>query len=769
MRQHSHSWLTLGLLIGLLIVLALLRLSWRKNSLAEPSKQISEIARKVEALEAREKQAAQTVWAKELLAERCGAIFEQLWDSLNSSTNKWTVLARFACGEIVLPKFEVPLHGPHGIEVFQPAAPGSILGQPEWLSFLRETELQGWRIVQNEFRQVQFDTDDAGRPDKSRFYFSGHLLDWTHGSRAVLEGSLAVQWKAADNDAAPPSVVRIDASGLTLKVRSGDLPFREVLNEQIEPPHASFFIDPLILYDLNGDGRSEIILAAKNLVIERRADGTIQSRPLCHFTMSPIFTGIIADFDGDGVPDFLCARFEGVYLFKGAPGGRFDEPAVRVWSANPHLKYAQALTCGDVDGDGDLDVWLGQYKLPYDRGQMPTPFYDANDGFPSYLLINDGHGGFSDGTAPSGLGQKRRRVYSASFVDLWGSRHLDLLVASDFAGVELFANDGQGRFTDVTKEAFAKPHGFGMAQLSADLNRDGVLDLLVIGMNVPVMDRLRHFGLSRPGFENYIAMGAAMVSGNKLFLGHSSGSFEEGAFGQALARTGWSWGADAFDWDNDGFADVYVANGHERKQSVRDYEVEFWLHDIYVGNSRDDLTNFAYFKAKHARTRGKGMSYGGYEHNRFFLNQGAQSFLEAGFFMGVALEQDSRNVVADDLDGDGRMDLLVTTFEAWPEVKQTVRIYQNEVAERGNWIGFQFREKPGKPSPVGTRVTVYSGGNRMVQDLVTGAGYRSQRANTLHFGLGAAQEVEQVEVRWPDGHLDHLRRLELNRYHLVEQ
>src|SRR5204862_4660637 len=124
--------------------------------------------------------------------------------------------------------------------------------------------------------------------------------------------------------------------------------------------------------------------------------------------------------------------------------------------------------------------------------------------------------------------------------------------------------------------------------------------------------------------------------------------------------------------DNDGFPDVATASGPERKQRVRDCESGFWLHDIFLDETIDDVAATSYLMGKFSRTRGSGWSYGGYEKNRLYLNQRRESFVEIGHLAGVALEQDSRNVVAEDLDGDGRVDLLVTTLEVWPQTKQTL-------------------------------------------------------------------------------------------------
>jgi len=726
------------------------------------------VVARLAALEAREKQADDTVWAKELLAEDCGLTFDRLWDSLNRSSNRLEVAAAWLSAELIPPKWGPPRSVVPDIKVREAAGAGPSWSTNQWRQFIGGLQAAGWQLVQSEFRHIRFDADTSGRPAQSRIFLSAHLANPRGVERAVLEGELIVEWTGERDGESDWTIRRIDASRLILKSRTGEPPFQLIHEQSFMPPAGSWFIDPLILYDLDGDGRSEVILASKNLVLRSGAEGRFESSPLCRDDPGAIFTAVIADFTGDGTADFLGAKFKGLYLYEGSPGGRFEAPARLVWEADPTLKYAQVLTCGDVDGDGDLDVWLGQYKVPYTRGQMPTPFYDANDGHPAYLLLNDGRGRFSDATGSSGLANKRwRRTYSGSLVDLDRDGDLDLVVVSDFYGVDLYQNDGRGRFTDVTGRWLDNPRAAGMAHAFSDFDRDGLGDLLVTGMTSPTADRMGHLGLSRPGFTNDAAMRAAVMHGNRLYLGRSGGGFREAPLSESIARSGWSWGTSAFDFENDGFPDVYIANGHETKESVRDYEPEVWRHDVYVGSSSDDLVAMAYFGGKMARTRGRGFSYGGYEKNRLYLNQRGTNFLEAGHLLGVALEPDSRNVVTDDLDGDGRVDLLVTTFEAWPEPRQSLRIYRNRVPAAGNWIGVRLRESGGGTSPIGATVTLRSASGAVSRQMVTGDSYRSQHANTVHFGLGREDRVDSVEIRWPGGREVRLPGPAINRHHDV--
>lgn len=728
----------------------------------------SQLLSELTAIEERERRVDQTSWAAEQRAEQCGAVFDALWDQLNQATNKFDVLASFPIGRLLVAQYQAPRTIAHEIQVAEPAGSEVSWLQPGWQQFLATWERNGWVVGHIEFRQRAFDPAANGRPERSRFSFRADLEQTNGLARATIEGELAVEWNP-NAPQAQPVIRQLDARQLAIRWRKGEPAFRPILSESIAPLDKWLFIDPLILYDLDGDGLSEIILAGKNLVYRRRPDGQYEAGPLCKYSPERIFTAVIADFDGDGFADLLCAKPQGLVLFHGSAQGTFDEPGRLVWTANPPLKYGQVLTCGDIDQDGDLDVFLAQYKSPYFHGQMPTPYYDANDGDPAYLLLNDGHGNFSDATESSGLGPKRRRrSYSASFVRLDGDSALDLVVVSDFAGLDIYRNDGHGHFSDVTRSCLPNSLGFGMAHTLADFNRDGRLDLLMIGMDSPTVDRLDHLGLRRAGAPEEPDVRSRLASGNRLFLARPTEGFEQTALSRTVAGSGWSWGCAASDWDNDGFPDLYIANGHDTRASVRDYEPEFWLHDIYIAGSTNDRAAELYFQSKFTSTRGRGYSYGGYEQNRLYLNLGAASFFEAGHLLGVGLEQDCRNVVADDLDGDGRMDLLVTTFEVWPVAKQTLRVYRNMLTDSGNWIGFRLREQGGGKSPAGTVVTIQYGDHTATAQIVTGDSYRSQSANTLHFGLGSATNVARAIVQWPDGARTELENPPVNQYTRVK-
>jgi hypothetical protein len=691
-----------------------------------------------------------------------------LWDDVNAATNRLQALAALSVGQVTLGNWSILHRLRHGIELRESTGAGEVLSSVEWTKRLEAFDGAGWQLKELEFRHERFDTDSSGRPQVSGIYLAAHLTNPGREERVMLEGELRVWWKPDGSVAGPVAVERIDAGGLTMKSRRGPAPFREVFRDRVKPPEHAYSVDPLLVYDLDGDGFSELILAPRNLVYRRQAGGGYRAEALCEHSPGTLYTAVLAEFDGDGAVDFLCATLKGLVLFSGSAEGKFERSGKTVWAASSDWEYPMVISCGDIDADHDLDVFIAQYRVPYEGDSLPVPYYDALDGPPAFLLRNDGHGLFEDCTESAGLEPRRhRRTYSASLADLDGDRALDLVVVSDFAGVDLYQNNGRGFFTERTDQWVEDPRAFGMSHTLADFNSDGRLDLLMMGMPSATVDRLEHLGLWRSTDPIERNMRSRMSWGNRLYLARAAGGFEQTELGNTLARSGWSWGGSAFDFDNDGWTDVYVANGMESRASVRDYESEYWLHDRFVSSGKGEHAVHLYFQGKFGRTRGQGQSYGGYERNRLFLNQRGRSFLDAGHLFGLGFQEDCRNVIADDMNGDGRVDLVLTSYEPWPDPRLTVRVFENRVTESGHWLGFRFREGPSGGSPVGVQVEVQSGAHRQVAQIVTGDSYRAQQPTVVHFGLGDSAQVDRAAIRWPSGAELEFNQPTIDRYHVV--
>ncbi|MBX3744380.1 MAG: CRTAC1 family protein [Verrucomicrobiae bacterium] len=708
-----------------------------------------ELAAQMAVLEGRERMWGETVWAPELAAQARARPVHDWWDAVNAAgpDRRWEVLARLPVDEVALPGWSDAEALPFGATRRWAGGVERVLrgdGWPGWVAGFGEG---GWRIDRMELRHRAYTPEETGRPATSRWRVTVHLTHEGRLEAAALDGEVEVEWGEGDRT----GLKRVSVGRMTWDRRTGGGPFEVILEDDLSPPVNAHSVDPLLVHDLDGDGHPEVILAGKGWVYRRQDDGTYRGGPLGRAEVGLISAAVLGDFDGDGVVDLLVTRHEGVVLLAGSPGGTFDVPGRLVFPAPRELVYPMVLTCGDVDGDGDLDVFLGQYRVPYEAGSMPTPFHDANDGHPAYLLLNDGTGRLTDGTVAAGLGGKRhRRTYSASLVDLKGNGALDLVVVSDFAGIDVYENDGRGRFTDRTRDWIEAPHAFGMAHVLADFDRGGRLDLLMMGMTSPTVSRLEHLGLWHPEMAvEDRPMRSQMAHGNRLYRAGEGERFWEVSGMLGIADTGWSWGCAALDADNDGLLEVVVMTGLESRDTVEDYESHYWLYDAHMAGSEPDPAAYVYFMGKFGRTRGRGQSYGGYELNRFLAHRGAAGFVEMGHLLGLGWQEDGRHVVATDLDLDGRVDLVTLGFEAWPGSRHRLRILRSRVEGAGSWIGFRFRESREGGSPVGVRVEVHAEGRVAVGTVVTGDGYRSQHPSTLHFGLGSATEVERVVIRWP--------------------
>ncbi|MEJ6561252.1 MAG: CRTAC1 family protein [Akkermansiaceae bacterium] len=771
-KYHNHATLLtfkrFNLCLGVVLLSALqVTLLW-----SETAEEIAEERAKLDA----------TAFAEEEEAGRHGDVITQLWDALREDSDYPAVMDRFLPESVVLPMtltYPETWEGPFGTISASgtQSNKATTLAKPQALALFKELKSKGWELLESEWHHLAFEqAEGPEKPASSTLNITLHFEKKEPSlERIIFRGLIKITWK----DGAIPTMATADASKLQSWRRSGTLPFP--IKKELHASDISALspgnLHPIIVEDLNADGLPDICLGGANIFLLNKGDLGFTPGKLMSYA-DPISTGsVLADLDGDGHADLLStdALSGTLQLFTGVADPKPEGPYFNEGKScfTPKLPGTQAITCGDVDGDGDLDLFLGQYKPPFQGGTMPDPFYDANDGYPSYLLLNDGKGRFTDATVGSGLEEKRhRRNYAASFVDLDQDGHLDLVLTSDFAGVDVFQGDGKGHFEDRSESWIDQPRLFGMTQVLKDVNRDGFTDLFAIGMASTTARRLDHMNLGLEEEKKITSQRGSMGHGNRIYLASSGDSYAlaEPDFGHDLAESGWSWGAAATDLDNNGLPDFYIANGHVSGKSASDYCSTFWRHDIYTPSRKKAGQAWkGYFAKQLAPLVNHETSWNGYEHNVAFIQQAPGKFTNLSFLLGLSNEGDSRVVVSADLDRDGDMDLITTILEPKKEITHRLVIYENTIPAgeaKTGWIGIDL----GGPtaSPWNARVTLTrADGSRESAVVTTGGSFASQKPSTVHFGLGSEKAVRSVEIRWPDGKTKTIQAPSINQWHRI--
>jgi hypothetical protein len=712
----------------------------------------------------------ETIWANERLAGEYEKTLVALWDALlkadrrGEPSDKAKILTNRGVLQIAVGTPAVVETLDHEIERTRFGAPARDFDASQWSDWLTQLATQGFRLVQSEWHHSRFEPPEGDRSARSLVSIVLHV-ESSDQRRIAFEGELGVEWSAERDEHGLFVPLRVDATGLEMFTRTGAPAFERIFSVRSpRRPDEYAGIHPLLVYDLDRDGRSDVLMVRAERILWNR-EGGFEMDQLIEPAHLLTEAAVVADFDGDGFADLLATRARGdLVLYPGTRSGRF-EGEHRVTTFPEALVGPSVLTAGDIDADGDLDVWLAQYKPAYAAGQMPTPFYDANDGYPAYFLRNLGDGTFELATEEAGLSAKRfRRTYSSSFVNLDSDDDLDLIVVSDYAGVDLYVNDGSGRFSEANDRILGDRHLFGMSASYADYDLDGRTDVFVAGMGSTTVRRLEAMGLDREDRPDVSQMRMRMGFGNRMYLARDNG-FEEPDFAAQVARTGWTWGTTAFDFDNDGDPDLFAANGHQSGESTEDYCSNFWSHDLYDGESQPDPALATLFSEESMGLRMGEESWDGYQKNHLLMNLDGEGFIDIAFLLGIADQFDSRSAISADLDRDGRVDLLVT--ENLGAEGEKLHIYRNRLDTKNAWIGVDLAEQEVGPSPIGAAVTVTTATRKHVGRVVTGDSLMGQHAMTLHFGLGDETDVESIEVRWPNGATRTMRAPEVNRYHRV--
>ena len=478
----------------------------------------------------------------------------------------------------------------------------------------------------------------------------------------------------------------------------------------------------------------------------------------------------VFDYDGDGKLDlyFPQGRWEKTVsdnrgrdligqlsnaLYRGLGGFRFEDVTEKAGVAG--RGFAFGCSAADYDEDGDEDLLVLTYKGPE-------------------LYRNEGKGTFAEVTEAAGLSDPRWSL-GGVWLDYDRDGDLDLFVTNyleydegrfrsfyaaagypgplSYNGIScaLYRNESNGTFTDVTKAAgMHNDGGRGMSAVAADLNGDGWMDVYVAN------DSMENYYYENKGdgtfAEKALELGLALgqngqgVSSMGPAVADLDGDGEleimipdmdygsllskKGGFYQDLiGRSGLGvilgqytgWGAVLFDYDNDSRPDMFVANGN--------------AHHEY---SEDPVL---------VRNDGRGVFQD--------VARGAGDYFQVKWV--------GRGATWADLDDDGNLDLVVVDTSGFPH------LLRNDGGTGNRWLKVEARTKGGKRTAIGARVTIVAGARKQFQDVIGVNGYLSQGDTRAHFGLGRAERVDLVQVRWPDGTTEEWKDVAPNQVLRVEQ
>ena len=433
------------------------------------------------------------------------------------------------------------------------------------------------------------------------------------------------------------------------------------------------------------------------------------------------------DYNNDGRPDLFVVRFGSSQLFKNLGGGKFQD----VSKAAGLTRYSNAITAVafDHDRDGDTDLFVGAYFQPVNLFNPETPrffpesFETANNGGGLIAYRNNGDGTFTDVTEKAGL-RLSGWTLDLGHADANNDGIEDLYVAADFGTDRFFGGNKDGTFTDLTEKAIGIDTKKGMNVDWGDFDNDGFLDIYVTNIT-----------------DDY------MREGNFLWKNNGNQTFTEVSRETGTFDTGWGWGARFFDYDNDGWLDLYVTNGWVSAGS------ENYVPDIFemIVKPNIDLAD-----ARNWPPMGN-KSLSGYQKKKLFHNERGQVFTDQAPKYGVDSVKDGRGVAVADFDNDGRLDMYVANANGEPY------LYRNTLEGIGSWTQFILTGTKSNKGAVGAQVRITSGGRTQLRFVDGGNGFASQGSARIHAGLGAAKTIEKVEVRWPSGERQTFENIPANR------
>ncbi|HEY3741226.1 MAG TPA: tetratricopeptide repeat protein, partial [Bryobacteraceae bacterium] len=371
-------------------------------------------------------------------------------------------------------------------------------------------------------------------------------------------------------------------------------------------------------------------------------------------------------------------------------------------------------------------------------------YHDAQNGPPNFLMRNHRDGTFRDVTAQTSLDVHNTRYsFCCGWNDFNNDGWPDLYVVNDFGRKNLYRNNGNGTFTDVAAASGVEDIGAGMSVACFDFDNDGLEDIYSADMWTAAGERISmqpQFKADSPDAVRSLYRKHAM--GNSLFRNRGP-RFDDVTASSGTGIGRWSWSSDAWDFDHDGFEDLYIANGMLSGPGRDDLNSYFWRQ--VVANSPDTA------KPSHAYEQGWNVinelirsdgTWSGYERNVVYANNGDGTFSDVSGAIRLDFIEDCRAFALADFDHDGRQELFLKSRNA-PQL----RVVRNVMEPLPGAIAIRLIGQRSNRDAIGARVTL-ANQTRTVQ---AGSGFLSQHSKELFFGLGSMKGPLAISIRWPSG------------------
>jgi hypothetical protein len=458
-------------------------------------------------------------------------------------------------------------------------------------------------------------------------------------------------------------------------------------------------------------------------------------------------TGVtFADVNADGFLDiYVCvsgnaptnARRNQLYINNGDL--TFTEKAKAFGLDDP--SYSTQAAFFDYDRDGDLDMYLVNHNIKdFKDVELPSLKNDY-DSLAGDKLYNNTNGFFSDVSKESGItGNPISFGLGISISDINNDGWPDIYVSNDYRENDYLYINNKGTFTNKINEAFGHISEFSMGNDIADINNDGLPDLITLDMLPP--DNRRQKLLQGP--ENYELHHSLIKNGfhyqymrNMLQLNNGDGTFSEIGQLAGVSNTDWSWSPLFADFDNDGNKDLFISNGYLRDYTNRDF-LKYWGNYIVQSAIDNQNTKLMDLVRSMPSTLTK---------NYVFRNAGHATFADVTDSWGLGQLLISSGAAYADLDNDGDLDLILNN------VNETASIYRNISDENpnNNYLNIQLTGRDKNKFGLGAVVELFHNSHKQMLQQMPTRGYQSSVSEILHFGLGADQQVDSLFVIWPDG------------------